>query len=169
MVMPDKSRYVYLYLPSKADKARWQAMADAAKTPLSTWAIEVIEATLAENEEFRSRGAMAKELEDLKKENLELRADLRQKSIVLDRYESELRRYRAQAFLDEDYQGVRRYSAEIVDLLKARGQVDSYGLLEALGIDPREADLVKSVSQQLEELEAYGLVEPSGRGWKWIG
>ena len=169
MVMPDKSRYVYLYLPSQADKARWHAMADKAKTPLSTWAIEVIEATLAENEEFRTRGAMAKELDDLKKENQELRADLRQKTIVLDRYENELRRFRSQAFLDEGYQGVRRYSAEIVDLLKARGQVDSYALLDALGVDPREADMAKAVSKQLEELEAYGIVTATGRGWKWIG
>jgi hypothetical protein len=30
MVMPDKSRYVYLYLPSADDKARWEKLAKEA-------------------------------------------------------------------------------------------------------------------------------------------
>ena len=98
-----------------------------------------------------------------------MRDDLRQKEIVLERYESELKRYRAQPFQEEDYRGMRRYSKELVEILKARGQVDSYRLLEELGIDPRESDLVKAVTSQLEELEAYGMVKTDGRTWKWIG
>ena len=42
MVMPDKSRYVYLYLPSAEDKARWQKLADEAGVPLSKFVIEVV-------------------------------------------------------------------------------------------------------------------------------
>lgn len=64
---------------------------------------------------------------------------------------------------------MRRYSKEIVDLLKSRGQTDSYRILEDLGIDPRESELVKAVSRQLEELEAYGMVKTDGRSWQWIG
>ena len=64
---------------------------------------------------------------------------------------------------------MRRYNKEIVDLLKSRGQADSYRILEDLGIDPRESDLVKAVSRQLEELEAYGMVKTDGRTWRWIG
>ena len=52
--------------------------------------------------------------------------------------------------------------------MKAKGSIDSYRLLEDLGIDPRESDLVKAVSKQLEELEAYGIIKPEGRGWRWI-
>lgn len=169
MVKPDKSRYVWLYLPSKNDKERWQSLADRTKTPLSTWAIEIIESTLAENEEFRPRSELVREVEDLKKEIKTLNDDLRQKNIVLERYEADLKRYRSQAFLGEDYRGTRKYNKEIVDLLKERGQIDSYKLLDKLGIDPRESDLVKAVSNQLEELEAYGFVKSDGRSWKWIG
>ena len=169
MVKPDKSRYVWLYLPSKADKERWQAMADQAKTPLSKFCIELIESTLAENEEFKPRREIVLEMAGLKNEIKVLRDDLRQKSIVLDRYEGELKRYRSQAFTQDDYKGVRRYSREIVDLLKARGKADSYKILEVLGIDPRESDLVKAVSMQLEELEGYGMVKADGRSWQWIG
>jgi hypothetical protein len=80
-----------------------------------------------------------------------------------------LKKYRSQSFLGEDFAGVRRYSKEIVDLLKSRGQADSYRILEDLGIDPRESEVVKAVSRQLEELEAYGMARTDGRSWKWIG
>ena len=169
MVRPDNSRYVYLYLPSEADKMRWAKLASEAKTPLSKFVIEIVESTLAEKEEFKPRGEMVKELETLKKDNKALRDDLRQKTIVMDRNEAELRRYRSQDFLKGDFEGVRRYGKELVEILKARDHIDSYGLLEILDIDPRESDLVKAVSCQLEELEEYGMVKPEGRGWRWIG
>ena len=169
LVKPDKSRYVWLYLPSKADKDRWQALADGAQTPLSKFCISIIEERLAEAEEFKPRRELSREMETLKAENKNLRDDLRQKAIVIERYEGELKKYRSQSFLGEDYAGVRRYNKEIVDSLKSRGQADSYRILEDLGIDPRESDLVKAVSRQLEELEAYGMVKIDGRAWRWIG
>jgi hypothetical protein len=46
--------------------------------------------------------------------------------------------------------------------------VDNYRLLEDLGIDPRESDLVKAVSMQLEELEGYSMIKQEGKGWRWI-
>jgi len=169
VVKPDRSRYVHVYMPSDADKARWAALAEEAKTPLSKWVIEIVESTLAENEEFQPRREMIKELESLRKDNKDLRDDIRQKEIVLERYEAELKRYRAQPFLAENYRGVRPYSEELIKILKARGQIDNYRLLEELGIDPRESDLVKAVSSQLDELEAYKLIKTDGRSWKWIG
>ena len=66
MVKPDRSRYVHVYMPSDADKARWAEMAANAKTPLSKWVIEIVESTLAENDEFRPRREMVKELDSLK-------------------------------------------------------------------------------------------------------
>jgi hypothetical protein len=169
LVKPDKSRYVWLYLPSKADKERWQSEAEKAKIPLSKFCIELIESTLAENDEFKPRSEMAKELDALKRENKALHDDLRQKAIVIDRYEAELKRFRSEAFLDKGYQGVRRYPRELVEVLKARGSVDNYRLLEDLEINPKESDLVKAVSNQLEELEEYGMIKAEGRGWRWIG
>lgn len=168
MVKPDKSRYVWLYLPSKADKERWQAEADKVHSPLSNFCISIIEERLAEEEVFKPRREMAREMDALKAENKALRDDLRQKSIVIERYEGELKKFRSQSFTNDDYAGVRRYNKEIVDLLKSRGQADSYKILEALGIDPRESELVKAVSRQLEELEGFGFIKSDGRSWKWI-
>ncbi len=169
MVKPDRSRYVHVYMPSDEDKARWAVLAEKAKTPLSKWVIEIVESTLAENAEFSPRREIVKELEGLRKDNKTLRDDLRQKQIILDRYEDELRRFRSEPFLHADFKGTRPYSEELVKILKARGHVDSYRLLEELEIDPRESDLVRAVTNQLEELEAYKLITTDGRSWKWIG
>jgi len=168
LVKPDKSRYVWLYLPSKTDKERWQALADDARTPLSKFCISIIEERLSEDEEFAPRREMVRSLEGLKAENKGLRDDLHLKNIVLERYEAELRRLRADVFLSPSFEGMRHHNKELVALLKSKGQVDSYDLLESLGIDPREAEQVQAVSKQLEELEAFGMVEPEGRGWRWI-
>ena len=168
MVKPDKSRYVWLYLPSKAAKERWQALADEAKTPLSTFCISIIEEKLAESEEQKSQRTVIKELESLKGENKTLREDLRQKEVVLQRYEEELRRYRAEPFQADHFQGVRPYSRELVDILKARGHVGSYQILELLGIAPDETEAIKAVTKQLEELEKFNLIKADGKGWQWI-
>jgi len=167
--MPDKSRYVYLYLPSADDKARWDRLAKEAGVPLSKFVIEVVESALAENTDFKPRGELVKEIGKLRTENKELRDDLKQKKIVLEKYETELKRYRSEAFLDDRFMGVRKYSTQIINILKRGVTVDSYKLLEELGIDPKNSDLVSAVSKQLEEMEGYGLVTNTSRGWRWIG
>ena len=144
-------------------------MAEKAKTPLSGWCVSIIEERLAEEEGSQPRRKLLKDMETLKAENKTLRDDLRQKEIVLERYESELKRYRSQPFMEEDYRGMRPYSEELIKILKARDHIDSYRLLEELGIDPRESELVKAVSKQLEELEDYKLIKSDGRAWRWIG
>ncbi len=167
LVKPDKSRYVYLYLPSKADKERWEKLAEQAKAPLSKFIIEIVENSLTEEENFKPRREVMKELEAIKKENKTLRDDLKQKIIVLEKYETDLKRYRSQSFQDAQFEGVRRFSREIIEILKSRGHIDSNDLLDSLGVDPKESELVKALSSQLEELEGYALIEPTSRGWRW--
>jgi hypothetical protein len=38
-----------------------------------------------------------------------------------------------------------------------------------LGIDLHESELVKAVSNQLEEFEGAGMIEPTSTGWKRRG
>src|SRR5512137_1748180 len=169
MVMPDKSRYVYLYLPTAEDKQRWQSLADEAGIPLSKFIIQVVEDALVEESDFKPRGEMVKEIGKLRSENKEIRDDLNQKKIVLEKYETELKRYRSQVFIEDKFEGVRKYNRELITILKPGNVIDSYKLLEELGIDPNDSQLVKAISQQLEELEAFGLVTSSKRGWRWMG
>jgi hypothetical protein len=168
VVKPDRSRYIWVYCKSKAEKDRWQALAEKAKTPLSAWCVSIIEERLAEEGEVRPRRELAKEMETLKTEIKCLRDDLRQKEVVLQRYEAELRRYRAEPFQADQFSGIRPYSRELVDILKVRGHVGSYQILELLGIAPGEAEAIKAVSKQLEELEKFNLIKADGKGWQWI-
>jgi len=46
--------------------------------------------------------------------------------------------------------------------------VDGYRLLELLGIKSGEAEAIKAVSRQLEELEKFGLAKTDGAAWQWI-
>jgi hypothetical protein len=87
-----------------------------------------------------------------------LRDDLNQKKIVLEKYKTELKRYRSQAFVENKFEGVRKYNRELIAVLKQGIVLDSYTLLEEQGIDPNDSLLVKAISQQLEELEGSGLV-----------
>ena len=168
MVKPDRSRYIWLYCKSKAQKEEWQALAQTAKTPLSAWCASIIEERIAEEDDGQPRRKMLKEVESLMAENKTLREDLRQKEVVLSRYEAELRRYRAEPFQADQFAGIRPYSKELVGILKARGHVGSYQILDLLGITPGEAEAIKSVSKQLEELERFNLVKADGKGWQWI-
>ena len=90
-------------------------------------------------------------------------------SVGKAKYENELKRCRSEAFLVDSYDGVRKYNKEIMTILKRGAVIDSYTLLEDLGIDPTQTDLVKAVSKQLEDLESYGLISSTQRGWRWIG
>jgi predicted DNA-binding protein len=141
LVKPDKSRYVYLYLPSAEEKARWDDLAKKAGVPLSKFVIEIVENALADDEEFRPCRELTKEISALRKEAKNLRDELKLKNIALDKYETELKRYRSAAFLDDNYEGTRTHNKEPVELLKRGGTIDNYRVLEALGIDPKTQSL----------------------------
>ena len=168
MVKPDRSRYIWLYCKSREQKEQWQALAEKADTPISAWCASIIEERLAEDNGLMPRHKFANVLESLKADNGSLREDLRRKELVLERYEAELRRYRAEHFQGEQFAGIRPYSKVLVEILKARGHVGSYQILELLGIAPGEAEAIKAVSKQLEELEKFNLIKADGKGWQWI-
>jgi DNA-binding HxlR family transcriptional regulator len=68
--------------------------------------------------------------------------------------------------LEEGFKRVRRNSKELVEILKVIGSVDSGTLLWPS--IPRIPIRLKTLSRQLEDLEAYGMVEPTPRGWRLI-
>jgi hypothetical protein len=79
--------------------------------PLSKFVIEMVEDILAESE-FKPRAEMTKELGKLRADNKQLRDEVKLKNIVLDKYETELKRYRSEAFLEDKFDGVRKYNKE---------------------------------------------------------
>lgn len=163
--LPDQSRYTYVYHPSRDHKERWKRLAAKAHTSLSKFIISTVDGVVDEKEELAPRHI--RELEGLKSENKALREDLTRKSILIERYEAELKRYRAAPWMEADFRGIRSLNEDLVTILKARGSVDRLQLLEALGIDRREADLIKALNSQIGALEGFGMVRVEEGVLKW--
>ena len=96
-----------------------------------------------------------------------IREDNRLLRRLVENLDTELKRYRAQPFLEEGFQGVRSLDRELIQLLKEGELLSDDELLSRLNISPTDTNVVKAVSNQLQALESYGLVEFTGRGWKW--
>ena len=165
-----KKRAIYVYLPSIKQKGRWEEYSKKQGTSISKFVVEHVENSLRQEEDpgYKSRGDLWGEVGELREQIDRLTKEKRIFEIAIDRLEEELRRYRAQPFLEEDFTGVRRYQRELVDLLREGRVLSSNDVISRLGIDPSEHEAVKAVSKQLENLEAYGLVQSSQRGWKWV-
>lgn len=121
-----------------------------------------------EDPSYRSRGDLWRAAKELRGQLNKVTREKRVLEIAIERLEEELRRYRAQPFLEEDFVGVRRYQKELVEILREGRVVSSNEILSRLRIDPSEQEAVKAVSKQLENLEDYGVVRSSPKGWKWV-
>lgn len=165
-----KERAIYVYLPSVEQKERWEEHAKRQGVSISKFVAEHVEDSLrqVEDSSYKSSGELLKEVMESKGHLDKVTKEKRVLEVAIERLEEELRRYRAQPFLDEDFVGVRRYQKELIDILKNSITVSDEGILSRLGIDPSELEAIKAVSKQLENLEAYGLVQSSPRGWRWV-
>lgn len=72
-------------------------------------------------------------------------------------------------FLDEEFEGVREYDRELIEILQQAGRIESDELVQRLGVKPSQTDLMKGIDQQLHQLERFGLVASTAHGWRWIG
>jgi len=152
-------------------------LAEQSGVSLSKWVIETVEEAIrpTEEREWKPREDLEEEIEGLKKEVAGLRGGLRQQKIIREKLELELRRYRAEPFLVPNFEGIRRYDKELIELLRSNRSLDSkpkaltdIEILQYLGIDPTEEDAIKAVSTQLANLEAYGIVKSTPKGWRWL-
>ncbi len=167
-----KERSIYVYLPSLEMADRWKTLAEKSGRTISKFVAEHVENSLRQEDEdssYKSRAELVKQLREKDEEITQLRKESRLMKQLAERLDKELRNYRMQPFMEEEFQGIRTYDRELVDLLKREGVVDSDHLLSKLGIDPKEKDLVKAVDRQLASLESYGLVDATLRGWRWKG
>jgi hypothetical protein len=165
-----KERAIYVYLPSQEMVKEWKTLAEKAGVSTSKFVQEHVENSLAQEkeEQFIPRTKLIKQLKALEEENSKLRADNEMLRRAYERLDQELKHYRAKPFLEE-FRGPRTYERELIKILKEHKQIDSDALLKTLSINPKDSDLVKAISKQLENLETYGLIEATLGGWRWIG
>jgi len=163
---------VYVYLPSIEQVADWKARAKKSNVPLSQFVFEHVTNSLrqeAGEQSYKPRAELIEELRKKDEATEKLTRELEIVKLALERVEDELRRYRAEPFLDEGFRGKRRYDEKLIEILKKGQPIDSNQLLHQLRISPKETDLVKALSNQLENLQSYGLVRKTHHGWRWVG
>jgi hypothetical protein len=166
-----KRRAIYVYLPSLDMIKDWKQRAEKSKVSISKFVVERVEDSIRREvgeESYLNRLELIKRLSNSEEDLKELRKENRLLKKLVDNQDNELRRYRAKPFLEEDFSGVRRFDKELIDLLKERKSLTGDEILSHLNIYPSNTDLVKAISKQLEVLENYGLIEYTGRRWKWI-
>jgi hypothetical protein len=168
-------RAIYVYLPTVGMADEWKLKADKSSISISKFVIEHVENSLKQEEEnkkhYISRAELLKQLKEKDEEITRLQHDNRLLKMLADNLDKELKKYRARPFSEDKghFRGVREYDKDLIDLLRKNQTIDSDHLLKDLGISPKDTDLVKAVNRQLHYLQAYGLVEPTTRGWRWAG
>jgi len=166
-----KQRAIYVYLPSIGMTEDWKERAGKAGTSISKFVIERVEDSIRREEgeeSYLSRLQLIQKLSNAEEELKKLKRDNRLLKKLVDNLDTELKRYRTRPFLNEEFAGVRRFDRELIEILK-ENRLTAEEILNQLSIDSSEIDLVKAVTKQLDILEAYGLVEYSGRRWRWRG
>ncbi len=167
-----KDRAIYVYLPSLEMVEDWKRRAEKAGVSISKFVVERVEDSIRREEgeeSYLSRAELVKRLRSTEEELKKLREENRLLKKLVENLDNELKRYRAQPFLQETFEGVRRFDRDLIELLRRGGSYSEEEILAHLNIDPSDVELVKAVDRQLEALEAYGLVEYRGRGWRWKG
>lgn len=166
-----KQRAIYVYLPSEEMTDKWKERADKEGISISKFVIENVENSLnqVEDPDFKPRGELIKKIRELEKEVEKLSSDVKIKNIVIEKYEEELKRYRMKDFNEDYFEGVRSYDKELIDIFKKKIIIKEDELLELLKIDPRDSEIMKGLTSQIRSLEAYGLIETTRRGWRWLG
>jgi len=167
-----KDRAIYVYLPSLEMVEDWRRRAERAGVSISRFVVERVEDSIRReegDESYLSRAELVKRLRSAEEELRKLREENRLLKRLVENLDNELRRYRVQPFLQEAFEGVRRFDRDLIELLRRGGSYSEEEILAHLNIDPSDVELVKAVDRQLEALEAYGLVEYRGRGWRWKG
>ena len=162
-----KDRAIYVYLPSIEMAEKWKRLAKKAKVSISKFVVEHVENSLMqEDENFIPRSELLEEIKRLKEENAELRKRNKMLEMVIEKLEDELRIYRTKPFLEE-YLGQREYERELIKIFKKGKEIRKDEILDLLGIDSTNIEAVKAINRQIENLERYGLIIDTGRGWKW--
>jgi hypothetical protein len=167
-----KDRAIYVYLPSLEMVEDWKHRAGKAGVSVSKFVIERVEDSIrkAEGEEgYLTRLELIERVRKAEDELKKLRDENRMLRRLVDNLDKELKRYRAKPFLEESFEGIRMFDKELIYLLKRGGTFTDDDVLANLNIDPSDTELVKAVGKQLEALEGYGLVEYTGKGWRWKG
>ena len=165
-----KQRAIYVYLPTHEVVKRWKDLAKAAGTSISKFVAEHVENSLMqeENSDYKTRSSLLDEIIKLTEALGEKEKRIRHLDLLVEKLEEDLRLYRAQRFTDESFMGIKQYDRKLIEIVREPGSHSSEEILSRLGVKPRGQEAVKAISVQIENLERYGLVRSTSKGWIWV-
>ena len=162
-----KQRAIYVYPPAHMAE-NWKNRATQADTSISKFVIEHVENSLGQtDQDYRTRTSVLEENHQLRETLTKTSKRVHHLELLVDKLEEDLRVYRSRLFTDQGYTGTRTYDKQLITLLKQPGTHSNQAILNQLRVKPSNSEVVKAVARQLENLEAYGLVRNTARGWVW--
>ena len=165
-----KERRVDVYLDTLTRKERWTRIANDEDESLSKFVQKCVEYAIEHGGvDYADLGDRSKKIQKLEEEVKDLRNEIKQKDIVIDKLESDLKHYRMKPFLAEDYEGIREYDQKLIEILQGTDLITSEEIIRQLDVDHTESQLMRAIDNQLQQLEAYGLIAHTSRGWRWVG
>lgn len=170
MVIKDiKPRAIYVYPPGQDQADKWKKLAKEAKVSISRFVIDHVENSLAQEaqEKYEARAELRRKIKEVEEEARDLRRQNRILEHAVDKLEKENRTYRQREWKSPAQPGSRTFEKELIQILREEGPVTDQQILKHLGIEPSDLDSVDSVSNQLTELQAWGLTRPTKKGWTW--
>ena len=162
-----RGRTATVYLPAGEILIAWQKEAAQGGATISEYIFEMVEKARRPAEDA-ARPDLVRENSDLKTLNRKLEQEVNLLKANLEIMQTEVYKQRFAGFEQVDALGMHSYDRALVDMLKRGKVLDSQELLGGLGIDPKDSQAVKLVSNQLEELKRFGLVKETHHGWRWI-
>jgi len=116
-----KDRVIYVYLSSLKMVEDWRLRAEKAAVSISKFVIERVEdSSRCEegDESYLSRAEPVKRLRSAEEELKKLREENRLLKGLVENLDNELKRYRAQPFLQQTFEGVIRFDRDLIELLR---------------------------------------------------
>ena len=162
-----KKRAIYAYPPSEISE-KWKRIAEESGESISKFVIEHVENSLNKEEEgFSSRSSLLEENKHLRETMQDKDKRVEHLELLVEKLEEDLRFYRSKMFTDSGFTGVRDYNRKLIEVLREPGTHGTEEFLSRLRIKGNETEAIKAISRQLENLEAYGLVRTTMKGWVW--
>ena len=162
-----RGRTATVYLPAEENLTAWQKEAAQGGATISEYIFEMVEKARRPAEDA-VRPDLVRENSDLKTLNRKLEQEVNLLRANMEIMQTEVYKQRFAGFEQVDAPGTHSYDRALVDMLKRGKVLDSQEILGGLGIDPRDSQAVKLVSNQLEELKRFGLIRESPHGWRWL-
>ena len=173
---PKNQRAVWVWLDTPGMVDEWKKMAKESNVSTSTFLKEIVEKHLASQGAITTRGTIEDQLKEavqqigeIRTENIELNKKLERMDTLLDKYEDQIKESQNNKFLDGDFNGIRDFREELVDLLKDKHQIREEKILDLLHIVPSDSKGIKAIGKQIEILLEYGLIKRYKGGYLWKG